>query len=467
MYESFYGLRAKPFGLFPDPDFLYLGARHKMALCLLEYGLLNQGVFLVITGQPGTGKTTLLNRVLGESQHRFTIGVISNTHSMLGSLMPWIFTAFGLNGKGKDSVELFTDFSTFLREEHAQRRRVLLVVDEAQNLDPPMLEELRLLSNLSDGKRQTLQIILSGQPGLRTLLQGPTLTQFAQRIAVDYNLEPLAEEDAYAYIRHRINVAGGSRPLFTQQASTVVFRLTGGIPRLMNQVCDTALAYGFAEQSKWVTAKLVIQAATDRSRGGILPLAEGELSLSLTKDQEEQEAREVVQFETAHQERQATVPTAGRVRDGAATLYKRALAYKKAGELKLAINQFEQAAREDRAYHLRALTQAGLCLQASGRLEEAVAAFRLALEAQESTSQDIQKVRYLLGRTLELSGRTPEALEAYHGLEREDPGFRDVSLRLKSLARGHPSAGRSTRHSNGTWRGLLVRGWHHLLRSSP
>src|SRR5262245_53062728 len=193
MYESYYGLKTHPFSLVPDPAFLYLGAKHKVALSLLEYGLLKRMAFTVITGEPGTGKTTLLNAILERSDRELTLGVLSHTHAGLGSLLPWVLMTYGLNGKGMDNVELYRTFAGFLSEEHAKHRRVVLVVDEAQNLGTAMLEELRLLSNLNDGRRQPLQIILSGQPALRTLLQERELVQLAQRISLDYHLVPFDE----------------------------------------------------------------------------------------------------------------------------------------------------------------------------------------------------------------------------------------------------------------------------------
>jgi type II secretory pathway predicted ATPase ExeA len=272
MYEAFYGLKEKPFSLLPNPDFLYLGGRHKTALCLLEYGLLNHAGFLVVTGEPGTGKTTLLYKILAEAKSYITVGLITNTHSSFSTLMPWIFSAFGLSSKGKDPVELYEEFTGFLRQQCARNRRVMIIVDEAQHLRPELLEELRLLSNANADTNHVLQVILSGQPGLRTLLQQPEMTQFAQRIAVDYSLGPLEEEETRAYIRHRLQRAGGNPLLFTDHACLLTHQVTGGIPRLVNQVCDTALAYGFAEQVSHITNELIAEVVRDREKGGIIPL---------------------------------------------------------------------------------------------------------------------------------------------------------------------------------------------------
>lgn len=464
MYEAFYGFRTQPFSLLPDPEFLYLGPRHRMALSLLEYGLLNRAIFTVITGEPGTGKTTLLNKVLDQSQQTFTLGMLSNINAGCQSLMPWVFNAFGLESKGKDTVELCREFSFFLLREHDNQHRVLLVVDEAQNLGPVVLEELRLLSNLNDGKRHGLQIILSGQPTLRHLLQCPDMTQFAQRVAVDYKLEPFEREDTLAYIRHRVAVAGCPAPLFTDQACGLAYLLTGGNPRLINQLCDTALAYGYAEQSRWITAKLMSQVARDRSQGGLLPIA----SLSEPLGQAIDEAEERRQIEVSRTERQESTRVSVAKPDAAVTperWYQRGLALKQAGQFKQAVEHFERAAG-DPAYSVKASTQAGLCLKASGRFGDAVQAFRRALQSTTISAQDRLQLRYVLGRTLEALGQTSEAVDTYREILLDAPAFRDTSQRLR-LINGHNLLSlHAFPLASGSWMKGLLRSWHHLLRLS-
>ncbi len=466
MYEAFYQLKTKPFSLLPDPGFLYLGPKHKMALSLLEYGLLNQAGFIIITGEPGTGKTTLLQRVIEEAADQFTVGLISHTHDALGPLTPWILMAFN-QPKGTDPLECFQRFAEFLAAEEAKGRRVLLVVDEAQNLAPGMLEELRLLSN-NNGRTQVIQIVLTGQPGLRDLLRRPELTQFAQRIAVDYTLEPLSEDDTVGYIRHRIRVAGGEHPIFTEQACRLVYRLTGGIPRLINQVSDTALAYGFAEQHQWVTARLLGQAAQARGKGGILPLS-GTPDLFLrTPQQDLEEKKEIEVFEARTTQRPVT-PTA-RLNHAdepvidARERYERGLALKKAGQYKSAIEQFRQAA-EDKALAVKAYAQMGLCYKSAGRHEEAVAAFRKALTASAGSSKETVQILYVLGRTLESLGRIADTLEAYRWIRREDPAYRDVASRIERLSSRRATGGGKSTSADTSGVGSVLKSWQQLLRN--
>ena len=280
MYESFYNLRTMPFSLLPDSDFLYPGSAHRAAYSILEYGLIHQAPFMVLTGDPGMGKTSLLQKLVSEHGEKHSIGLVTNARYNIEHLLPWILLSLGLSQKQLDPVEAYHLFSGFLIQESKQRRRVILIIDEAQSLGSELLEELRLLSNLNDGKTLKLQFILSGQPDLHTLLQRIDMTQFAQRIVVDYHLEPLSEEETGQCIRHRLKIAGGDPSLFTNKACVLVHRLTRGIPRLINQVCDIALTYGFTEQARVITSKLVAQAAFDRSKGGILPLtAQDELSV--------------------------------------------------------------------------------------------------------------------------------------------------------------------------------------------
>ncbi len=429
MYESFYGLRTNPFSLAPDPRMLFLGKQHKIALNLLEYGLFNRAIFSVITGEPGTGKTTLLNTILEHSQHEVTLGVLSHTHAGLGSLMPWVLMAFNLEGKGLDSVELYRTFAAFIAQEHERQRRVVLVVDEAQNLGAAMLEELRLLSNINDGRRQPLQIILSGQPALRGLLQRGELVQFAQRISVDYHLTPFGEDETPAYITHRTMMAGGAGPVFTEQACAVAHRITGGNARLINQVCDISLAYGYAEQAPWITARIVWKASSDRRAGGILPVADQLLSDLLRPQEAAKEDAHVIAMPVSPCRATTGKGTPASAPKSSQALYEQGLACKQAGSYKQAIELFEQAAVEG-SQSVRAQSEIALCLCATGRHEEAARSFRALLEEGRGTDLELRNIRYFLGRALETLGRHQEARGHYRMIHAQEPTFRDVESRL-------------------------------------
>ncbi len=466
MYETYYQLKTKPFTLLPDPEFLFLGTRHKMALSLLEYGLVNGSAFIVITGEPGTGKTTLLNRLLDQSRRQWTIGMLENTHGGLGGLMPWITASFGLVSKGKNEVELFHEFARFLEGEQAAGRRVLLVLDEAQNVGSTMLEEVRLLSNLNDGRRRSLQILLSGQPALRDLLKGPGMEQFAQRIAVEYALEPLAEEEAIAYIGHRVRVAGGRRPLFSTLACRKIFVLAGGVPRLMNQLCDHALVYGYAAQADVITARLALDAARARDQNGFLPFRTDPASIEPGQNESDEEMAEVSTSPPAATDQDASPKTTtdGRAADDPAVSYREALALKQAGEFSRAIALLDRVVT-DEVWGVKALGQIGLCLKAVGRYEEALAAYRAALDRPSGSAQDLVSLRYVYARTLESMGRSKEAVECYRMIGRDGRNYRDVAVRIDQL-QSSTTIEAEVLAAPQTWLQLFVRNCSQLLRST-
>jgi len=271
MYKKFYGLREKPFSLLPDPSFLYPSEKHSMALVLLEYSLSNQTSFSVITGGIGTGKTTLIRQLLSQIGRDVTVGLISNTHRSFGELLQWVLLAFNLDYTGRDKVGMYHLLADFLIGEYARNRRTVLIIDEAQNMAPETLEELRMLSNINSDKDQVLQIILVGQAGLRETLRRPDLEQFAQRIAVDYDLTPLSLDETINYIRHRLQVAGCEADIFDAAACELVYRHSGGTPRLINLLCDTALVYGYAEQATQIHAPLMNDVIQEKLKGGIFP----------------------------------------------------------------------------------------------------------------------------------------------------------------------------------------------------
>jgi type II secretory pathway predicted ATPase ExeA len=272
MYEVFYGFREKPFSLLPDPGFLYPSEQHRLALDLLEYGLTNQASFVVVTGGIGTGKTTLIRQLLNHVDRDVTVGLISNTHPSFGDLLQWVLLAFNLDGAGKDKAGMYRVLTDFLIEEYRQGRRTVLIIDEAQNLSPETLEELRMLSNINADKHLVLQIFLVGQAGLRDMLRRPDLIQFAQRIAVDYHLEALSLEETTAYVSHRLHIAGGNPNLFDAPACAAIYRASGGVPRLINLLCDTALVYGYAMSADRIGGELVEEVIQAKQRSGIFPI---------------------------------------------------------------------------------------------------------------------------------------------------------------------------------------------------
>jgi general secretion pathway protein A len=272
MYERFYGLQENPFTLTPDPAFLYMGRQHQHALTLLEYALQQGSGFALVSGEIGSGKTTVVNYLLSRVQRGLRIGVMNNTHPGIGSLLPWVMQCFGGQCLPSSASEQYEEFAQFLEREHHGGRRAVLIIDEAQNLTTDGLEELRVLSNLNSGKALLLQTILVGQPELRTTLRSRRMKQFAQRIAMDYHITPLCLADTHEYIRHRLKVAGGNPDLFSPAARALVHKSSDGVPRLINQVCDTALVYGFGEQSQLIGKEIIGQVLVDRRVGGLLPL---------------------------------------------------------------------------------------------------------------------------------------------------------------------------------------------------
>ncbi len=272
MYQAFYGFRQKPFTLLPDPSFLFLNKKHRLALSMLQYGLLSEAGFTVITGEIGSGKTTLVRYVLEEIDDNLTVGSVTNTYRSFDELLQWVLLAFNLEYRGKSKVELFQALLDFMVQEYEKNRRTVLIIDEAQNLEPEALEELRMLSNINTDNNQVLQLVLVGQPGLRETLQRPDLHQFAQRIGVEYHLERLDLEETWQYIRHRLTVAGGNSDLFDTKGCAAIYYYTQGTPRLINVLCDTALVCGFAEQITRISAELIGEVIRDKAMGGIFPL---------------------------------------------------------------------------------------------------------------------------------------------------------------------------------------------------
>ena len=273
MYEAFYGFKEKPFTILPDPGFLYLSQPHAMAYAMLEYGVMNRAGFTIITGEIGCGKTTLIRHLLNQLGPDINVGLISNAQEDFGELMQWVLMAFGQPYAGQAKVELFDRFQKFLIEEYARGRRTILIIDEAQNLRPKTLEELRMLSNINADKDQLLQLVLVGQPELRTLLRRPELRQFTQRISADYHLRPMNLNETIQYIAHRLRVAGREEPLFSAGACELLHQVSRGVPRLINIIADTALIYGYGEGAEQINRRLVYAVVRDKVHAGSLQLS--------------------------------------------------------------------------------------------------------------------------------------------------------------------------------------------------
>ena len=276
MYESFFGLKEKPFSLLPDPDFLFMSSKHSLALSILEYSLAGQAGFCAVTGDIGSGKTTLIRALLRRIGRDVTLGLISNTHSGLTDITAWALAAFGRATNAQTDAEVYQELMHFLIGEYGAGRRCVLVVDEAQNLTVEALEELRLLSNINSDKDLLLQIILVGQPELLAKLKSPELAQFAQRISISYHLTPLNYLDTRRYIRHRLEIAGAQRPIFSDTAIGAVQYFSGGVPRVINGICDMSMVYALADNSTNVELDLVLRVIGDRQASGVSPFVRNE-----------------------------------------------------------------------------------------------------------------------------------------------------------------------------------------------
>ena len=269
MYLKYFGLTEKPFSLLPDPDYIFFSSRHQAAFAMLEYGLWEQSGITVITGAVGAGKTTLIRHLLRRIDYsNITVGMVNTSHSSFDDLLHWIVSAFGLTFEGKARVTLIREFHEYLIRQYASNKRVVLILDEAQNIEESALEELRLLSNINSEKDQLLQIILVGQPELLDTLRRPTLRQFAQRVCAEYHLEAMSCRDTIEYVRHRLKVAGGNRFLFDTFAIVAIYYYSGGVPRLVNTLCDQAMVHAYAAQVERIEVDIAMDVIKGKRIGG-------------------------------------------------------------------------------------------------------------------------------------------------------------------------------------------------------
>ena len=275
MYLRFFGLNEKPFAITPDPRYLYLSERHAEALAHLLYGINESGGFIQLTGEVGTGKTTVVRTLLSRVPHHADVAVILNPRVTPVEFLLTICEELGLGiaDADRDSVKQMVDaLNRRLLSAHAEGRRIIVIVDEAQNLSAEVLEQVRLLTNLETPTQKLLQIILIGQPELRELLDRTDLRQLAQRITGRYHLEPLSKEETLGYVRHRLRVAGAAEDIFTPAALAEVHRLAAGIPRVINVTCDRALLGAYTEETRKVTSSLVRRAAGEVYGRRFVPL---------------------------------------------------------------------------------------------------------------------------------------------------------------------------------------------------
>lgn len=266
MYTKFYGLKCKPFELLPDPRFLYASKNHDLALTHLEYGIMDNKGFIVLTGDVGTGKTTLINFFLSKITTDVNTAFIFNTNIDPATFLEMVANDFSLHIPDTRRSTLYDGLYRFFLDEHIHGRRSVLIIDEAQNMPQETLEEVRMLSNFETEEHYLLQIIIVGQPQLRQRLNDPELAQLTQRISVYYNLAPLEKSDISQYIKHRLTVSGYPFPdlLFTSDAIEKIYEYTNGVPRLISSVCDTALVYGYADEIKAIDANIIKRVIKNR-----------------------------------------------------------------------------------------------------------------------------------------------------------------------------------------------------------
>lgn len=258
MYESYFNLTKKPFDLLPNPEFIYLSKSHKRVLSYLDYGIKERSGFILLTGDVGSGKTTIIRDLINKKHDRVVLAKIFNTRVNSDQLISMINDDFGLPVQGKDKIELLRDLNAFLISQYAKGNQPTLIIDEAQNLNSKLLEEVRMLSNLETDNAKLLQIILVGQPELRETLKQPGMRQLRQRLSINCHLQPLSSTEIEEYILHRLEIAGDrSAVVFDTQALHLIYKYSRGIPRLINIICDFLMLSACAEETKRLDGDMV------------------------------------------------------------------------------------------------------------------------------------------------------------------------------------------------------------------
>ncbi len=258
MYRSFFGLRALPFGASPDPRFLYMMPRIREALACLQYGIAARKGFVVMTGEVGTGKTTLLKTVLSSfTKDRVSTAFVFNPRLDVLDFLEFVLTDFGIPPKTRTKSGMLLQLNRWLIDRFRNQELCAIVVDEAQNLSRELLEEIRLLTNLETSSEKLVQIVLSGQPELEEKLRDPSVRQLRQRISMWCRTYPLSSDETHAYIEERLRIAGSEHLVFTPEAAQLVYQYSKGIPRLINLICENSLISAYVEQVKPIPARIV------------------------------------------------------------------------------------------------------------------------------------------------------------------------------------------------------------------
>ena len=258
MYESFFKLKSKPFDLLPNPEFLFPSKSHKRALTYLDYGIRERTGFILLTGEIGSGKTTIIRDLINKRHERVILSKIFNTRVDFDQLLAMVNDDFNLPIEGKDKIALLRDLNDFLIDQYARGNKPTLIIDEAQNLSSQLLEEIRMLSNLETDDAKLLQIILVGQPELRKTLAMPCLLQLRQRISIYCHIHPLTRQEVEEYILHRLEVAGNREAVtFSGESIDIISTYSRGIPRLINIICDFLMLSAFAEETTAIDKEIV------------------------------------------------------------------------------------------------------------------------------------------------------------------------------------------------------------------
>lgn len=266
MYTTFFGLQEKPFDLLPNPDFLYLSRAHKRALTYLMHGIREKAGFILLTGEVGSGKTTIIRNIIRKHLQNRPLSKVFNTRVDSHQLLAMINEDFGLLAAGKDKTTLIRELNDFLIGQYAQGRQAVLIIDEAQNLSADLLEEVRMLSNLETDREKLLQIILVGQPELKKTLALPALLQLRQRIQINCHIQPLNPAEVEEYILYRLEKAGNKEAvIFSLEAIEAVATYSRGVPRLINIICDYIMLDAFSAQQREISAQVVHELAKDLS----------------------------------------------------------------------------------------------------------------------------------------------------------------------------------------------------------